>query len=78
VVNRNAIPFDPNPPRIAGGIRLGTPAVTTRGFGTKEIKQIASLIVKIITNIGNSAVQNQVKQEVAGICRRFAIPAVDS
>lgn len=78
VVNRNVIPFDPNPPRIAGGIRLGTPAVTTRGFGTKEIKQIASLIVKIITNIGNSAVQNQVKQEVAGICRRFAIPAVDS
>lgn len=78
VVNRNVIPFDPNPPRIAGGIRLGTPAVTTRGFGTKEIKQIASLIVKIITNIDNSAVQNQVKQEVAGICRRFAIPAVDS
>ena len=78
VVNRNAIPFDnTHPPRIAGGIRLGTPAVTTRGFGREEMKHIASLIVKVITNIGNPNVQNQVRQEVAQICHRFPVPGID-
>jgi len=52
VVNRNAIPFNSQPPLITSGIRLGTPAVTTRGFGKEEMKRIASLIVKVITNIG--------------------------
>ncbi len=73
VVNRNAIPFDPRPPLITSGIRLGTPAVTTRGFGGEEMKLTASLIVKVITNIGNLDVQNQVKQEVSQICHRFPI-----
>ena len=77
VVNRNAIPFDPHPPRITSGIRLGTPAVTTRGFGTEEMRQIASLIVRIITNIGNPDIQNQVKEEVSQICSRFPVPGID-
>ena len=77
VVNRNAIPFDPCPPTITSGIRLGTPAVTTRGFGTAEMKLIASLIVKVITNIDNRDIQNQVKQEVSQICQRFLLPGVD-
>ena len=77
VVNRNAIPFNTHPPYIASGIRLGTPAVTTRGFGSQEIKRIASLIVKVITNIGNSETHNQVRQEVSEICQRFQVPAVD-
>jgi len=77
VVNRNAIPFDPRPPRVAGGIRLGTPAVTTRGFGVEEMKRIASLIVKVITNIGNQDIQNQVSQEVSQICSRFSVPGID-
>ena len=77
VVNRNAIPFDNRPPYIASGIRLGTPAVTTRGFGSEEMKRIASLIVKVITNLGNPDDQNQVRQEVSEICRRFPVPGID-
>ncbi|MFC1870450.1 serine hydroxymethyltransferase [Chloroflexota bacterium] len=77
VVNRNAIPFDPRPPRVASGIRLGTPAVTTRGFGKEEMKQIASLIAKVIFNISNQDIQSQVRQEVKQLCSRFPVPGVD-
>ena len=77
IVNRNAIPFDLRPPRITTGMRLGTPAVTTRGFGAEEMKRIASLIVKVISNIGNRDVQNQVGQEVSQICSRFPVPGID-
>jgi glycine hydroxymethyltransferase len=78
VVNRNAVPFDDSrSPKVAGGIRLGTPAVTTRGFGNEEMKLIASLVVKIINNIGNPDVQHQVRQEVTQMCHRFPVPGVD-
>ena len=73
VVNRNSIPFDPRPPRVTSGIRLGTPAVTTRGFGKEEMKRVASLIVKVISNIGNLDIQNQVKEEVSQLCSRFPV-----
>ena len=77
VVNRNTIPFDPRPPRVTSGIRLGTPAVTTRGFGSEEMKRIASLIVKVIANIGNPNIQPEVSQEVSQICQRFPVPGID-
>jgi glycine hydroxymethyltransferase len=77
VVNRNSIPFDPHPPRLTSGIRLGTPAVTTRGFGGEEMKRIASLIVKVVTDVDNLDIQKQVKQEVSQICRRFPVPGTD-
>jgi len=77
VVNRNPIPFDSRPPRVTSGIRLGTPAVTTRGFGGEEMKHIASLIVKVITNIGNHNIQSQVSQEVSQLCQRFPAPGID-
>lgn len=73
-VNRNSIPFDPLPPQITSGIRLGTPAVTTRGLGIAEMKQIASLIHKVLTNLGDERAKQQVSQEVAEISRRFPLP----
>ena len=77
VVNRNIIPFDHRPPLVTSGIRLGTPAVTTRGLGKEEMKHIASLIIKVITNIGNRDIQNEVNQEVSQICHRFPIPEIN-
>ena len=77
VVNRNSIPFDPRPPRLTSGIRLGTPAVTTRGFGDEEMKRISFLIVKVVTDVDNLDIQEQVKQEVRQICRRFPVPGTD-
>jgi len=77
VINRNSIPFDSRPALITSGIRLGTSAVTTRGFGQEEMKLIASLIMKVITSIGNQDIQHQVGQEVGRICSRFPVPGID-
>ena len=77
VVNRNSIPFDRQPPLITSGIRLGTPAVTTRGFGKEEMKQIAAMIIKIITDIDNSKIQKEVREEVSQMCSRFPVPGID-
>ncbi len=76
IVNKNAIPFDSRPPRVTSGIRLGTPAMTTRGFGKEEMKLIAGLIVKVISNVDSPQVLDEVKQEVAQLCRRFPVPGV--
>jgi len=75
-VNRNTIPFDPKPPMITSGIRLGTPAVTTRGFGVEEMKQIASFIVKVLSPAVDKRAQEQVHQEVREMCRRLPIPGL--
>jgi glycine hydroxymethyltransferase len=75
-VNRNNIPFDPEPPKITSGIRLGTPAVTTRGFGTEEMKRIAALIVKVLSSSGDKRAQEQARQEVREMCQQFPIPGL--
>ena len=78
VVNRNTIPFaDTHLPRTANGIILGTPAVTSRGFGAEEMKHIASLVVKVTTNIGDPDIQEQVSQAVSQLCSRFPVPGID-
>jgi len=76
IANRNAIPFDSRPPQLASGIRLGTPAVTTRGFGPAEIKRIAQLIIKVVTNIGDEKTYQKVRQEVEDISSRFPVPGL--
>jgi len=76
LANRDNIPFDTKPPYITSGIRLGTPAVTTRGFGAEEMKRITSLITKVLSHLGDKRVEKQVHEEVKEICQRFPIPGV--
>ncbi len=74
--NKNAIPFDPRPPAVTSGIRLGTPAVTTRGMGPTEMAQIARWLVKVLSNYGDQAVYRQVREEVFELATRFPVPGV--
>ena len=77
VVNRNAIPYDPKPPRVASGMRLGTPSLTSRGFGTEEMARVAQLILRNLTNIGDEAVEGEVRDEVLSLTSRFPVPGID-
>ncbi len=77
IVNKNAIPFDPQPPQVTSGIRLGVPAVTTRGMGVEEMRRVAALIVEILCHLGDSAVAARVKEEVMGMCAKFPIPGME-
>ncbi len=75
--NKNGIPFDPEKPMVTSGVRLGTPAGTTRGFGEAEFRQIADWIVEVVDGLaangedGNSDVEARVKAEVEALCKRF-------
>jgi glycine hydroxymethyltransferase len=75
-VNRNTIPFDPKPPRVASGIRVGTAAVTTRGLNVSEVRKVARLIVKVLTNIGNETIYKEVRDNVDAITSRFPVPGL--
>ena len=77
--NKNGIPFDPEKPTVTSGVRLGTPAGTTSGFGEAEFREIARLIVEVVDGLaqngaeGNSAVEEAVRAKVAALCARFPI-----
>jgi glycine hydroxymethyltransferase len=72
-VNKNAIPFDPNPPMVASGIRLGTPAVTTRGMGEREMDRVGELIARALQTPDDDAALGMVKVEVEKLCRTFPL-----
>ncbi len=76
--NKNGIPFDPEKPAITSGVRLGTPAGTTRGFGIAEFRQIGELIVEVLDGLGanpddNSVIEAKVRAEVIKLCEQFPI-----
>src|SRR6202045_5319490 len=72
-VNKNAIPFDPLPPMKAGGIRLGSPSITTRGMREPEMQQIGAWIAEILLHMGDTATEQRVRQQVAELAARFPI-----
>ena len=72
-VNKNAIPFDENPPMVASGIRIGTPAITTRGMKESEMDQIAGYIERVLTAPEDTAVVNMVRKEVETLCEKFPL-----
>ena len=74
ITNHNGIPKDPRPPMQTSGLRLGTPAVTTRGMGTKEMDKIADWMDRVILSKGASSVQDEVRKEVAIFCSKFPLP----
>ncbi len=77
--NKNAVPFDPAPPMVTSGVRLGTPAATTRGFGPAEWKLVGEYIIEVLDGLaangadGNADVENAVKAKVEALCARFPI-----
>ena len=72
-VNKHAIPFDPLPPMKAGGIRLGTPSVTTRGMKEPEMEKIGVWIADVLSHMGDAAVEQRVRAEVAALAAKFPI-----
>jgi glycine hydroxymethyltransferase len=72
-VNKNAIPFDQNPPMVASGIRVGTPAITTRGMRENEMDLIGDLIARVLASPDDDRVLSTVKGEVERLCKRFPL-----
>jgi len=75
-VNKNAIPFDTRPPAVTSGIRIGSPALTTRGMGTGEMRTIAGWILDVLKSGGDEAVIARVRREVEALCERFPVPGI--
>ena len=78
-VNKNGIPFDPEKPAVTSGVRLGTPAATSRGFGEAEFTQVGALITEVLDGVaahgdgGNGAVEAAVREKVQALTRRYPI-----
>jgi len=72
-VNKNAIPFDQNPPMTASGIRIGTPAVTSRGMREPEMDRIAEFITRVLSSLEDDGVITRVRSEVEALCRKFPL-----
>jgi glycine hydroxymethyltransferase len=74
-VNKNAVPNDPRPPMVSSGLRIGTPAVTTRGFQEAEVKQLSHWIADVLDQMGDESVIERVRAQVMALCRRFPVYA---
>jgi len=74
ITNHNGIPKDPRPPMQTSGLRLGTPAVTTRGMGPDEMDKIANWMDQVIVSRGDSSVQEKISKEISVFCSNFPLP----
>ncbi|MGI9290241.1 MAG: serine hydroxymethyltransferase [Gammaproteobacteria bacterium] len=74
-VNKNAVPNDPRSPFVTSGLRIGTPAITTRGFKEAEVAELAGWIIRVIDNLEDEAVNAEIRQHVLDICKRFPVYA---
>ena len=77
VANKNAIPYDTLPPRTASGLRLGAPAITSRGMDADDARQVAKLIIRTLGSIGDDAAMSAVRDEVRHLSGRFPVPGLD-
>jgi glycine hydroxymethyltransferase len=74
ITNKNGLPGDTRPPRVTSGLRLGTPAVTTRGFGVQEMGRVADLIARLLKHRDDDNAIRQVREEVRALCAEFPLP----
>lgn len=72
-VNKNGIPYDTEKPMVTSGIRIGTPAMTTRGMKEKEMEEIGKFILRVIDNINNESELLKIKEEVKTLCSKFPL-----
>ena len=72
-VNRNSVPNDPQSPFVTSGIRVGTPAITTRGFGTEEVRDLTGWMCDVMDNIEDEAINTEVRGKVSALCARFPV-----
>jgi glycine hydroxymethyltransferase len=76
--NKNMIPFDPNPPRVTSGVRIGASAVTTRGMGQAEMDRIATWIAVVLHAPEDDALSARIRDQVRALCLQFPIPILDT
>jgi len=74
-VNKNAVPNDPRSPFVTSGLRIGTPAVTTRGFGESECRDLAGWMCDVLDNLEDPSVNDRVREQVSALCKRFPVYA---
>ena len=72
-VNKNSVPNDPRSPFVTSGLRIGTPAMTTRGFKEEEFRDLSNWIADILDNLGDAAVEERVREQVKALCARFPV-----
>lgn len=72
-VNKNSVPNDPRSPFVTSGLRIGTPAITRRGFGESEAQQVATWICDVLDNMGDDSVIERVKAEVVALCEQHPV-----